>query len=71
VLEQVFQGSVVRYSVEGEDGTRLTAIVPLDERLGEGSGAGVWATWPAGWAYVLPVSAGAATQPIRGSEDEV
>jgi spermidine/putrescine transport system ATP-binding protein len=69
VLEQVFQGSVVRYSVEGEDGTRLTAIVPLDERLGEGSGTGVWATWPANWAYVLPT--GIQDASIEEQEGEV
>ena len=54
VLEEVFQGSVVRYQVEGTGGARLSVIVPLGDRLPESPGERAWVSWPSEWAYVLP-----------------
>jgi spermidine/putrescine transport system ATP-binding protein len=54
VLEEVFQGSVVRYQVEGAGATRLAVEVPLAHRLDPGYGGRAWVGWNPEWAYVLP-----------------
>ncbi|MEX0755479.1 MAG: ABC transporter ATP-binding protein [Actinomycetota bacterium] len=55
VLEETFQGAVVRYLVEGPESSRLAVVTPLDARLSEGSvGRQAWVSWDARWTYVLP-----------------
>jgi spermidine/putrescine transport system ATP-binding protein len=56
VLEEVFQGSVVRYQVEGVGDTRLAVEVPLAQRLEAAYGGSAWVGWNADWAYVLPAN---------------
>jgi spermidine/putrescine transport system ATP-binding protein len=57
VAEEVFQGSVVRYQLDGPAGVRLTATVPLEERADVHPGSAAWARWLPDWGYVLPVRA--------------
>jgi spermidine/putrescine transport system ATP-binding protein len=57
VLDEVFQGSVVRYQLQGPGDLRLAALVPLDERADVHSGVDAWATWSPEWGYVLPAPA--------------
>jgi spermidine/putrescine transport system ATP-binding protein len=56
VLEETFQGSVVRYLVEGPDTARLSVVTPLDRRLPEGSSQHqAWVSWDERWSYLLPM----------------
>jgi spermidine/putrescine transport system ATP-binding protein len=57
VVEEVFQGAVVRYGLAGPEDSRLTAITPLADRLDDAAGGRAWVSWSADWAYVLPVGA--------------
>ena len=57
VLDEVFQGSVVRYQLQGPGDLRLAALVPLDERADVHTGVDAWATWSPEWGYVLPPAA--------------
>jgi spermidine/putrescine transport system ATP-binding protein len=55
VLEETFQGSVMRYLVEGPQGARLSVITPLEGRLPEGAaGRQAWVTWESDRTYLLP-----------------
>ena len=55
VLEETFQGSVVRYLVEGPDSATLSVVTPLDRRLPEGSSQRqAWISWDERWSYLLP-----------------
>jgi ABC-type Fe3+/spermidine/putrescine transport system ATPase subunit len=55
VLEETFQGSVVRYLVEGPDAAKLSVVTPLDRRLPEGSSQRqAWVSWDERWSYLLP-----------------
>ncbi len=55
VLEETFQGSVVRYLVEGPDASKLAVVTPLDRRLPEGSSQRqAWISWDERWSYLLP-----------------
>jgi spermidine/putrescine transport system ATP-binding protein len=56
VAEEVFQGSVVRYQLDGPGGVRLTATVPLEERTDVHPGVPAWARWLPDWGYVLPTT---------------
>jgi spermidine/putrescine transport system ATP-binding protein len=60
VVEEVFQGAVVRYGLEAAEGARLTAITPLGERLDPGAEGRAWVSWDPEWAYVLPADDAAA-----------
>ena len=59
VVEEVFQGSVVRYQLAGPAKSRLSATVPIEERTDVHPGATTWARWLPEWGYVLPVPAAA------------
>ncbi len=61
VVEQVFQGAVVRYGLEAAEGARLTAITPLADRLDPDAGGNAWVSWSSEWAYVLPAEDGGET----------
>jgi spermidine/putrescine transport system ATP-binding protein len=54
VREETFQGSVVRYQLDGPDGRTLAALVPLEEREDVHPGVDAWASWLPEWAYLLP-----------------
>jgi spermidine/putrescine transport system ATP-binding protein len=55
VLEETFQGSVMRYLVEGPNGVRLSVLTPLEGRLPEGAASRrAWVTWESGRTYLLP-----------------
>ena len=54
VVEEVFQGAVVRYGLEAAEGARLTAITPLADRLAPEASGRAWVSWSSEWAYVLP-----------------
>jgi spermidine/putrescine transport system ATP-binding protein len=55
VLEETFQGSVMRYLVEGPEGARLSVVTPLEGRLPEGAaGRQAWVTWESDRTYLLP-----------------
>ncbi len=58
VVEEVFQGAVVRYGLEAAEGSRLTAITPLAERLDPAAEGRAWVSWASEWAYVLPAGDG-------------
>jgi spermidine/putrescine transport system ATP-binding protein len=55
VREETFQGSVIRYQLDGPDGRLLSALVPLEEREDVHPGVDAWASWLPEWAYLLPV----------------
>jgi spermidine/putrescine transport system ATP-binding protein len=55
VLDETFQGSVVRYLVEGPNEAKLSIVTPLDRRLPDGaSGHPAWVSWDERWSYLLP-----------------
>jgi spermidine/putrescine transport system ATP-binding protein len=54
VVEEVFQGAVVRYGLEAAEGARLTAVTPLADRLDPAAAGEAWVSWAPAWAYVLP-----------------
>ena len=55
VLEETFQGSVMRYLVEGPQGIRLSVLTPLEGRLPAGAdGHPAWVTWDSDRTYLLP-----------------
>jgi spermidine/putrescine transport system ATP-binding protein len=54
VVEEVFQGAVVRYGLEAAEGARLTAVTPLADRLDPAADGAAWVSWSPAWAYVLP-----------------
>ena len=54
VVEEVFQGAVVRYQLEGPEGLRVSGLVPLEERADVHPGSDAWASWLPDWGYLLP-----------------
>jgi spermidine/putrescine transport system ATP-binding protein len=55
VGQEVFQGAVIRYRTSAADGTELSVIAPLDERLpADRSSDLAWISWNPAYAYVLP-----------------
>ena len=56
VADEVFQGSVVRYQLDGPDGVRVAALVPVEARAGVHPGADAWASWLPDRAYLLPAA---------------
>jgi spermidine/putrescine transport system ATP-binding protein len=55
VGQEVFQGAVIRYRTRSVDGSELSVIAPLDERLpAERSSDVAWISWDPAYAYVLP-----------------
>ena len=56
VVDEVFQGAVVRYGLEAAEQARLTAITPLAERLDPAAAGEAWVSWSSEWAFVLPAS---------------
>ena len=56
VVEEVFQGAVVRYGLEAAERARLTAITPLADRLDPAAAGNAWVSWASEWAFVLPAS---------------
>ncbi|MFL5766606.1 MAG: ABC transporter ATP-binding protein [Actinomycetota bacterium] len=55
VGQEVFQGAVIRYRTTASDGTSLSVIAPLDERLPTDRSSDVaWISWDPAYAYVLP-----------------
>jgi spermidine/putrescine transport system ATP-binding protein len=55
VLEETFQGSVVRYLVEGPEHSKLSVVTPLDRRLPVGfQDRQAWISWDERWSYLLP-----------------
>ncbi|MEX2274663.1 MAG: ABC transporter ATP-binding protein [Actinomycetota bacterium] len=70
VLEETFQGAVVRYLVEGPESSKLAVVTPLDARLSEGSvGRQAWVSWDARWTYVLPGVPDAVPDPSVANPD--
>jgi spermidine/putrescine transport system ATP-binding protein len=53
VVDQVFQGSMVRYGLVSPDDEKLAALIPLQDRVDVSDGAEVWATWAPEWSSVL------------------
>jgi spermidine/putrescine transport system ATP-binding protein len=58
VVEEVFQGAVVRYGLEAAEGARLTAVTPLADRLDPAAEGAAWVSWSPEWAFVLPARDG-------------
>jgi spermidine/putrescine transport system ATP-binding protein len=56
VVDEVFQGSVVRYQLETTTGTAVAALVPLEDRIDVAPGDETWASWAPSWSYVLPAN---------------
>ncbi|MFL5735889.1 MAG: ABC transporter ATP-binding protein [Actinomycetota bacterium] len=55
VGQEVFQGAVIRYRTRAVDGSELSVIARLDERLpAERSSDVAWISWDPAYAYVLP-----------------
>src|SRR5204863_8491112 len=55
VGQEVFQGAVIRYRTSAADGTELSVIAPLDERLPADRTSDIaWISWDPAYAYVLP-----------------
>jgi spermidine/putrescine transport system ATP-binding protein len=55
VGQEVFQGAVIRYRTSAADGTELSVIAPLDERLPADRSSDIaWISWDPAYAYVLP-----------------
>jgi spermidine/putrescine transport system ATP-binding protein len=59
VLEETFQGSVMRYLVAGPGDAKVSVIAPLEQRLPTGApGRSAWVSWDERWAYLLPSPSG-------------
>lgn len=58
VVGEVFQGSVVRYQLEGPGDVRIAALVPLEARPDVHAGSDAWASWMPEWAYLLATHPG-------------
>jgi spermidine/putrescine transport system ATP-binding protein len=54
VSEEVFQGSAVRYQLEGPEGMKISALIPFNERTDVHAGSEAWAVWLPDWGYLLP-----------------
>jgi spermidine/putrescine transport system ATP-binding protein len=69
VGQEVFQGAVIRYRTRAADGSELSVIAPLDERLpGDRSSDVAWISWDPAYAYVLPGADAADTPEMNAAE---